>query len=127
MNQNIPLRQSQRSMPRHTEDIDLMKYLYLFLANLKWFALAVFLSVGTAYFINKHSARVYSGNSADIEIQANELLKTKELSAQILAKNCKQPVEKILKDFNRDYYMDARESVAYGIADAVLENLVEER
>jgi hypothetical protein len=46
-------------MLRHSEDIDLMKYLYLFLANLKWFALAILLSVGVAYFINKHSAKVY--------------------------------------------------------------------
>lgn len=67
------------------------------------------------------------GNSSDIEIQANELFKTKELSAQILAENCRQPVEKILKDFNRDYFMNAQESVTYGIVDAVLENLVEEK
>lgn len=65
------------------------------------------------------------GNSADIEIQASELLKTKELGARLLAENCNQPVEKILKDFNRDYFMNAEESVEYGIADAVLEKLIE--
>lgn len=64
------------------------------------------------------------GNASDIEIQANELIKTKELSAKLLAENCNQPVEKILKDFNRDHFMNAEESVAYGIADAVLEDMV---
>ncbi len=64
------------------------------------------------------------GNASDIEIQATELIKTKDLSAKLLAENCKQPVEKILKDFNRDYFMNAEESVAYGVADAVLEEFV---
>jgi len=65
------------------------------------------------------------GNSADIEIQAAELLKTKEVGARLLAENCGQSVERIIKDFNRDYFMSAEESVEYGIADAVLERLVE--
>lgn len=64
------------------------------------------------------------GNASDIEIQATELIKTKELSARLLAENCNQPVEKILKDFNRDYFMNAEESVAYGVADSVLEQFV---
>ena len=63
------------------------------------------------------------GNSTDIEIQAAEIQKTKELGARILADNCKQPYEKILKDFNRDYFMDAETSVQYGIADGILEKL----
>jgi ATP-dependent Clp protease protease subunit len=65
------------------------------------------------------------GNSSDIEIQAAELLKTKEIGARLLAENCGQPIEKILKDFNRDYFMSAEESVSYGIADGVLEKLVQ--
>lgn len=64
------------------------------------------------------------GNASDIEIQATELIKTRDLSAQLLAENCNQPVEKILKDFNRDYFMNAEESVDYGIADGVLEQFV---
>ncbi|PBQ32428.1 ATP-dependent Clp protease proteolytic subunit [Sphingobacteriaceae bacterium] len=64
------------------------------------------------------------GNSADIEIQASELLKTKEISARLLAENCGQTVERIIKDFNRDYFMSAEESVEYGIADAVMERLI---
>jgi ATP-dependent Clp protease protease subunit len=61
------------------------------------------------------------GQASDIEITAQEIIKTKELTAKILAENCGQPVERILKDFNRDHWMSAEESVAYGIVDAVLE------
>lgn len=61
------------------------------------------------------------GQASNIEIQAAEILKTKELSAQILADNCGQDVEKVLKDFNRDYWMDAQESLEYGIVDGILE------
>ncbi len=61
------------------------------------------------------------GQASNIEIQAAEILKTKELSAQILADNCGQDIEKVLKDFNRDYWMDAQESLAYGIVDGILE------
>lgn len=62
----------------------------------------------------------YQANSADIEIQANQIRKTKELGAKILAANCGKTVEQILKDFDRDYWMDAEEAVGYGIVDAVL-------
>lgn len=61
------------------------------------------------------------GQASNIEIQAAEILKTKELSAQILADNCGQKFDKVMKDFNRDYWMDAKESLAYGIVDAILE------
>lgn len=60
------------------------------------------------------------GQASDIEITAKEIVKTKELSAEILATNCEQTVEKIMKDFNRDHWMGANESVDYGIVDAVL-------
>lgn len=60
------------------------------------------------------------GQSSDIEIQAREILKTKEISARILAENCGQTFEKVMKDFDRDHWMDAAESVAYGIVDKAL-------
>lgn len=61
------------------------------------------------------------GQASNIEIQANEIVKTKELSARILAENCGQTFEKIMKDFDRDHWMGAEESVEYGIVDGVLE------
>lgn len=60
------------------------------------------------------------GQASDIEITAKEIIITKELSAQILADNCGQTFDKIMKDFNRDHWMGAEESVAYGIVDAVI-------
>ncbi len=90
---------------------------------------SILLSVGTKgkRFIQPH-ARVMihqpsggaRGQASDIEITAQEILKTKELSAQILADNCGQTFEKVMKDFNRDHWMGAEESVAYGIVDKMI-------
>jgi ATP-dependent Clp protease, protease subunit len=59
------------------------------------------------------------GQSSDIQIQAQEILKTKKINAQILADNCGQPFEKVMADAERDYWMDANESVGYGIVDGI--------
>lgn len=64
---------------------------------------------------------VVQGQASDIAITAKEIIKTKELGAKILAENCGQPVEKIMKDFDRDYWMNAEESVAYGIVDKIID------
>ena len=63
------------------------------------------------------------GTSADLEIMADQIRKIKELGAKILADNCGQPFEKIMKDFNRDYWMGAEESVKYGIVDGILDSI----
>lgn len=62
----------------------------------------------------------FQATSADIEIQAEQIRKTKELGAKILADNCGKTIEQVMKDFDRDYWMDANEAVAYGIVDQVL-------
>ncbi|MDI9365566.1 MAG: ATP-dependent Clp protease proteolytic subunit [Flavobacterium sp.] len=56
----------------------------------------------------------------DIEIQAEQIRKTKEIGAKILAENCGKTVAQIMKDFDRDYWMNAEEAKAYGIVDHVL-------
>ncbi len=61
------------------------------------------------------------GQASNIEIQAREILKTRDLSAQILADNCGQDFEKVRKDFDRDFWMNAKESIEYGIVDGILE------
>ena len=61
------------------------------------------------------------GPASDIEISAQEIVKTKELSAKILADNCGQKYDKIMKDFNRDHWMGAEESLVYGIVDGISE------
>ena len=63
------------------------------------------------------------GTSADLEIMALQIKKAKDLGAKILADNCGQTIEKVLKDFDRDYWMDAEESIAYGIVDGVMDKL----
>lgn len=65
----------------------------------------------------------FQATSADIEIQANQIRKTKELGAKILADNCGKSIDQVMKDFDRDYWMDAQEAVAYGIVDAVLSKI----
>lgn len=65
----------------------------------------------------------FQATSSDIEIQANQIRKTKEIGAKILADNCGKTVEQIMKDFDRDYWMDANEAVEYGIVDSILEKL----
>ena len=62
----------------------------------------------------------FQANSADIEINAKQIIKTKELTAAILAANCGQSKQKILKDFDRDYWMNADEAIAYGIVDKMM-------
>ncbi|MCS6934839.1 MAG: ATP-dependent Clp protease proteolytic subunit [Chitinophagales bacterium] len=63
------------------------------------------------------------GQATDIEITANEILKTKELTARILAENCGKTFEQVMKDFDRDYWMNAEESVNYGIVDTIADKL----
>jgi ATP-dependent Clp protease, protease subunit len=63
------------------------------------------------------------GTSADLEIMALQMQKAKQMGAKILAENCGQTYEKIMEDFDRDYWMDADESVKYGIVDAVIKKL----
>jgi ATP-dependent Clp protease protease subunit len=65
----------------------------------------------------------FQGTSADLEIQAIQTQKTKEMGAKILAENCDKSFEQIMKDFDRDYWMDANEAVEYGICDTILEKL----
>ena len=60
------------------------------------------------------------GTSADIAVQAKEIIYMKKKLAHILADNCSQPLEKILEDTERDFFMSAEESVAYGLTDSVL-------
>lgn len=70
--------------------------------------------------IHQPSISSIQGQATDMEITANQILKTKSILAEMLAKNCKQSFEKIMKDFDRDYWMDANESKAYGIVDEIL-------
>jgi ATP-dependent Clp protease protease subunit len=63
------------------------------------------------------------GVSADLEIQAVQTKKIKEIGAKILAQNCGKTMEKVMKDFDRDYWMDAKEAIEYGIVDGIVEKI----
>jgi ATP-dependent Clp protease, protease subunit len=61
------------------------------------------------------------GQATDIEIQTKEILRMKKLLNEMLAKHSGQPISKVEKDTDRDFYMSAAEAVAYGIVDEVIE------
>ena len=63
------------------------------------------------------------GVSADLEIQAEQTRRVKEIGAKILAENCGKSVDQIMKDFDRDYWMDADQAIKYGIVDKLVDKL----
>ena len=63
-----------------------------------------------------------SGQSSDITIVANEILRWRKKINEILSKNTGKSVEQIEKDSDRDFYMTAAEAMDYGIVDRVIEN-----
>lgn len=62
----------------------------------------------------------FQGQATDIEIQAREILRLKEILNGILAKHAKQTLKKIQTDTDRDYYMSSEEAKEYGIIDQVV-------
>ena len=61
------------------------------------------------------------GQATDIEIQAREILRMKEILNGILAKNTGQKLSKIVKDTERDFFMSSAEAKEYGLVDKILE------
>ncbi len=61
------------------------------------------------------------GQATDIEIQAKQIMRLKTLLNGMMAKHTGQPLEVIERDLDRDYYLDARQAVDYGLVDQVLE------
>jgi len=60
------------------------------------------------------------GQAADIKIHADWILKTKEKLNQIYVRHTNQPIEKIERDTDRDFFMSAEEAKAYGLVDEIL-------
>ncbi|MCH7986125.1 MAG: ATP-dependent Clp protease proteolytic subunit [Acidobacteria bacterium] len=61
-----------------------------------------------------------SGQATDIDIHAREILRLRAVINKLLAKHTGQPIERISKDVNRDFIMDAEEGKAYGIVDEII-------
>ena len=60
------------------------------------------------------------GQVSDIEIQADEIIKTRQVLNEVLAQHTGQSVERVAKDTDRDYYMSAADAKEYGIVDDIL-------
>jgi len=62
----------------------------------------------------------FSGQASDIEIQAREALRLKRTLDEILSRHTSQPIERISKDTDRDYFMSSQEAKEYGLIDEVI-------
>jgi ATP-dependent Clp protease protease subunit len=91
---------------------------------------AILLAAGTAgkrYCLPNSKVMIHQpygqvgGQVSDIEIQANEILKERSRLNEILAKHCKQPIETVARETDRDKYYSAQEAKAFGLVDEVLE------
>ena len=63
----------------------------------------------------------FSGQATDVEIQAREILRLKQELNEILARHTSQPIERIERDTDRDYYMSGEQAQEYGLIDAVIQ------
>jgi len=59
------------------------------------------------------------GQASDLEITATQMQRTKETLAQMLADSCNKSFDTIMEDFDRDFWMNAKEALAYGIVDKI--------
>jgi ATP-dependent Clp protease protease subunit len=66
------------------------------------------------------------GQAADIEIAAREIMRLQEIIRGILAKHTGQPMDKIIHDTDRDFYLSPQQSVEYGLIDEILSKPSEE-
>lgn len=62
------------------------------------------------------------GPASDLEITANEIIKTKEHINTLIAKETDQPLDKVMKDTERDFWLSAEEAREYGLVSRVVEN-----
>jgi ATP-dependent Clp protease protease subunit len=74
--------------------------------------------------IHQPSVSGLSGQATDIDIQARELLRMREMTNEILAKHTGQKVERIEKDVERDFIMGAEQAQEYGIIDEIIERYI---
>lgn len=63
----------------------------------------------------------FQGQATDIEIHAREILKVKDTLTRIIATHTGQPIEKVRKDTDRDFFMSGREAKDYGLVDEVID------
>ncbi len=76
-------------------------------------------------FLIHQPAGGFGGDASDIEIQAREILKTRERINSIIAEQTGQPLEKVSTDTDRDFWMSAEESVEYGLVGKIIKTVNE--
>ena len=74
----------------------------------------------TRVLIHQPWAGGLSGQATDIDIQAREILRMREIINGLLAHHTKQPLDRIAKDVDRDYIMNAQQAKEYGIVDEII-------
>ena len=62
-----------------------------------------------------------SGQATDIDIQAREILRIREITNNLMARHTGQPLERIERDVERDFIMNAQQSKEYGIIDEIID------
>ncbi|KAF1006855.1 MAG: ATP-dependent Clp protease proteolytic subunit [Luteibacter sp.] len=78
----------------------------------------------TRFLIHQPSGGA-GGPASDIAIQAKEIMKARERIAQVIARECGQPLERVRADIERDLWMPAEEALAYGLISRVIERRTE--
>ncbi|HEX4241669.1 MAG TPA: ATP-dependent Clp protease proteolytic subunit [Steroidobacteraceae bacterium] len=78
----------------------------------------------TRFLIHQPSGGI-GGNANDIAIQAQEILRARQRIAALIARETGQPLEKVLQDIDRDYWMSAEEAVDYGLVGRVISGRAE--
>jgi ATP-dependent Clp protease protease subunit len=76
-------------------------------------------------FLIHQPAGGFGGSATDVEIHAREIVKTRERINGIIAEQTGQPLERVEKDTDRDYWMSAEESVEYGIVGQIINDISE--
>ncbi len=73
-------------------------------------------------FLIHQPAGGFGGDASDIEIHARELVKTRERINRIISEQTGQPIDRVEKDTDRDYWMSAEESLEYGLVGSIIES-----
>jgi ATP-dependent Clp protease protease subunit len=80
----------------------------------------------TRFLIHQPSGGM-GGQASDIAIQAKEIIRMRERIARVIAEETGQPLDKVLKDIDRDYWMSAQEAIDYGLVSRVISSRKELR
>jgi ATP-dependent Clp protease protease subunit len=78
------------------------------------------MALPNAKILIHHLWGAFEGEASDVEIQAREMIALKQRMEELIAQHTEQPLERVSKDMERDYFMTAEDAVVYGIIDRVL-------